>query len=278
MQRPKALRRPELVEDWQDILKRGHSNWAQYLTLASLLIPEFLYRVFDRDTNPQFWWWLAIGLVAYGIFGRVVKQMDITHFGALKWILIFGAAIFFIAGCSEQGKQAEAPPPPSKVELKVAVANPAPADPFMTLAINHIAEWEGLRLEAYLDVVGVPTVCFGETKGVQLGDVYAEAECKEMLRAEILHYQQGLHAYFTHDTIANRLPYKRDVAYVSLAYNVGVSGAGKSTAVRRLNAGDIRGGCEAISWWNKAGGRVWRGLVRRRASEVGLCLSGLTTA
>ena len=80
---------------------------------------------------------------------------------------------------------------------------------------------------------------------------------------------------FTSDTIANRLTVDRDVAYASLAYNVGVSGTGKSTAVRRLNQGDIAGGCEALGWWNKAGGRVVRGLVNRRAEETELCMGGL---
>jgi GH24 family phage-related lysozyme (muramidase) len=57
--------------------------------------------------------------------------------------------------------------------------------------------------------------------------------------------------------------------------NVGIAGAGKSTATRRLNAGDIAGGCQALTWWNKAGGRVVRGLVNRRAEEFALCMDGL---
>jgi GH24 family phage-related lysozyme (muramidase) len=62
---------------------------------------------------------------------------------------------------------------------------------------------------------------------------------------------------------------------VSLAYNVGVAATSKSTAVRRLNAGNIRDGCEAIGWYNRAGGRVVRGLVNRRADDTKLCLAGL---
>ncbi|MDJ0821273.1 MAG: glycoside hydrolase family protein [Paracoccaceae bacterium] len=59
-----------------------------------------------------------------------------------------------------------------------------------------------------------------------------------------------------------------------MAFNFGIRGAGKSTAVRRLNNGDVPGGCRAIGWWNKASGRVILRLVNRRKEEVSLCLDG----
>ena len=80
---------------------------------------------------------------------------------------------------------------------------------------------------------------------------------------------------FSEDTISSRLSRERDAAYSSLSFNVGWGGVRKSTATRRLNAGDIAGGCEALTWWNKAGGRVVRGLVNRRAEEVDLCMIGV---
>ena len=89
-------------------------------------------------------------------------------------------------------------------------------------------------------------------------------------------YRDGLHEYFTRETKGSRLTPERDAAYVSLAYNAGIRGIGRSTATRRLNDGDIVGGCKAIGWWNKAGQRVVRGLVNRRADEVQLCLRGVT--
>ena len=98
-----------------------------------------------------------------------------------------------------------------------------------------------------------------------------------MLASELLSYRSRLHVAFTDHTKALRLPVNRDVAYTSLAYNAGVSAISKSTAVRRLNAGDIVGGCEAIAWWNKAGGRVIRGLVNRRTEDVALCMIGVAS-
>ena len=133
-----------------------------------------------------------------------------------------------------------------------------------------------MRNHAYLDLVGVPTICFGHTKGVRLGDHMTDAQCAALLRSEVLEYREGLHGYFSADTKAQRLPAARDAAYTSLAYNVGIRGAGRSTATRRLNAGNVAGGCQALTWWNKAGGRVVRGLVRRRADEYRHCMIGVT--
>lgn len=118
-------------------------------------------------------------------------------------------------------------------------------------------------------------VCFGETLGVKAGDEYSQAECEAMFSRELVDYSNRLHPVFSEETKAKRLHVKRDVAFVSLAYNVGVAGTRKSTAVRRLNEGDVAGACEAITWWNKAGGRVVRGLVRRRSHEYTLCLDGI---
>jgi lysozyme len=146
---------------------------------------------------------------------------------------------------------------------------------FLAIAVPFVARWEGLRLEAYRDIVGIWTVCFGETKGVRPGDRYTRAECEAMLAREILDYRRGLHVYFLPQTKAALLPAARDLAFVSLAYNAGIAGAGKSTAARRLNAGQVAAACEALTWWNKAGGKVVRGLVRRRADEYGLCMRGV---
>jgi len=146
---------------------------------------------------------------------------------------------------------------------------------FLAVALPLIAQWEGKRNNAYLDIVGVPTICYGSTRGVSLGDYKTDQECLELLKAEVLEYREGLHNYFTKETKQERLPPKRDAAFVSLAYNVGISGAGNSTATRRLNKGDVAGACKALTWWNRAGGRVVRGLVNRRAQEYELCIEGV---
>lgn len=139
-------------------------------------------------------------------------------------------------------------------------------------AIALVGTWEGLRLTAYRDVVGIPTVCYGETLGVKLGDRHTKAECDSMLLASLQKHERGMRSCLKDP---DGIPAKSYVAFVSLTYNIGVGGFCKSTAARRLNKGDLRGACDAATWFKKAGGRTIPGLVNRRAAEHELCLEGL---
>lgn len=139
----------------------------------------------------------------------------------------------------------------------------------MVLAVPLIGSWEGKRNDPYLDIVGVPTVCYGETRVAMRR--YSDDECLAMLNKGVREFAEPV-AKCT-PAIANR-PYQLAAA-TSLAYNVGVAGYCKSTADRRFDAGDLKGGCEALKFWNKAGGRVVQGLVNRRAAEYRLCMVGL---
>jgi len=65
------------------------------------------------------------------------------------------------------------------------------------------------------------------------------------------------------------------VAFVDIAYNIGVSGFCGSSMARRTNAGDMVGACNALLMWDKVGGKEVRGLTRRRQAERELCLKGL---
>ena len=138
--------------------------------------------------------------------------------------------------------------------------------------IALVGIWEGLRLTAYRDVVGVPTVCYGETYGVKLGDKHTKAECDAMLMRSLRKHEAGMRKCLKDP---DAIPGKSYVAFVSLTYNIGVGAFCRSTARKRLNRGDIRGACNAGKWFNKAGGRTIKGLVNRRAAEHRLCLEGL---
>jgi lysozyme len=142
----------------------------------------------------------------------------------------------------------------------------------MALAIVLVGTWEGLRTVAYKDIVGVPTVCFGETRGVKMGDKYSVEECKTMLGDGLIEFELGMQKCLTNPA---KIPDKPYVAFLSLAYNIGNGAFCKSSIVRKANAGDIRGACNAIPLYNKAGGKVVKGLVRRRADEQRLCLEGI---
>ncbi len=64
----------KLVDNWKPVLIRAHSMWANYLGILCLLVPEAIYMIFEIDTNPRIWWFLGIGLIIYGIIGRVKNQ------------------------------------------------------------------------------------------------------------------------------------------------------------------------------------------------------------
>lgn len=144
---------------------------------------------------------------------------------------------------------------------------PQTSKAWITAAIVVIGGFEGLRLNAYPDVIGVPTICYGETKGVHLGDNKTKAQCDQMLSARLVEFNNGVNSCLSVD-----IPDSRRVAFVSLAYNIGTESFCKSTVVRRINAGDVAGSCDAILMWNKARGIVWPGLTKRRQKERELCL------
>ena len=139
----------------------------------------------------------------------------------------------------------------------------------LALAVPLIGKSEGKRNDPYLDIVNVPTVCYGETRVTMRR--YSDAECSNMLNEAVQGFAEPV-ARCT-PMIANR-PYQLAAA-TSLAYNIGINAYCRSTADRRFDAGNIKGGCEAIKFWNKAGGRVVKGLVNRRADEYRLCVTGL---
>lgn len=138
--------------------------------------------------------------------------------------------------------------------------------------IACVATFEGVRTVAYKDVVGIPTVCFGETRGIKMGDKYTLDECKAMLGDALVDFEVDVRRCLARP---DAVPPKVYVAYISLAYNIGARAFCNSTVARRANAGDYRGSCDAISRWDKAGGRVIKGLVNRRAEERKICLEGL---
>lgn len=142
----------------------------------------------------------------------------------------------------------------------------------LAAAVALVGGFEGLRTTAYRDVTGVPTVCFGETRGVHMGDKYSVSDCKDMLGERLQEFSRKISACMRDP---DHVPDSTYIAFLSFSYNVGAAGACHSTAMRKLNAGDIRGACDAMLSWDKAGGRVVQGLVNRREEERRVCLRGV---
>ena len=136
-----------------------------------------------------------------------------------------------------------------------------------------IAGFEGYRASAYDDGVGVQTIGFGTTQydtgaPVQRGDTITPARALVQLGAAADKTQRALARCVTVPVSQNEWD-----ALTSWAYNVGTGAACNSTLVRKLNAGDYTGACDELLRWNKAGGRILPGLVKRRAAERALCLT-----
>ena len=123
---------------------------------------------------------------------------------------------------------------------------------------------------AYLDRLAKPhvwTIGFGLTEGVHEGMRLTAEEAEACLRKELAKHEAAVIRLVTVDLNQNQFD-----ALVSFSYNVGFGALGRSTLLKRLNAGDIDGAAREFARWNKAGGVVYRGLVRRRAAEAALFL------
>ena len=140
-----------------------------------------------------------------------------------------------------------------------------------TLAVQTVGGFEGLKLYAYRDVIGVWTACYGETAGIRPGMKFDKATCDNLLVDSLVRHEKGMRACLK---APDALPVKVYVADLSLAYNVGIGAFCKSSIATLQNAGQIAASCERFPLYNKAGGKVVKGLVARRAAEQKLCREG----
>jgi len=138
--------------------------------------------------------------------------------------------------------------------------------------LNLIYEFEGKlkkladgRYEAYRCPANVWTIYAGCTVGVKPGMVVTEEQGEQMFRAELARFERCVTLACTREPNQNQFD-----AFVSLAYNIGEAGFRRSSVLKYFNAGKDEKAAAAFALWNKGGGRVLRGLVRRRTAEAGL--------
>lgn len=130
-----------------------------------------------------------------------------------------------------------------------------------------IKRFEGFRPTAYKDAAGIPTIGYGFTQGVGMGDTMTRAQADARLLDEVTQYVRGVLAVCSVPPTQHQLD-----AMTSLAYNIGVAGFQRSTVCRAHNAKDWQAASRAFGLWNRAGGKVYAGLTRRRAAEAALYL------
>lgn len=135
-----------------------------------------------------------------------------------------------------------------------------------------IMPWEGLSLRTYRDPIGILTYCYGETTDAVAGRTYTSDQCTAILEARVKGFEDSI----THCLSGYpALPTPTKAALISFTYNVGEGAACKSTLFRKVRLGDIRGACDELLRWTKAGGRELKGLVNRRNAERRVCLQGV---
>jgi lysozyme len=140
----------------------------------------------------------------------------------------------------------------------------------MTRRINSqgldiIKRFEGLKLRAYRCPAGVWTIGYGSTRDVHPGAVIAVSEAVERLGDDLKGAASAVERLV-------RVPLNDNEfgALVSIVFNIGAGAFEHSTLLRKLNSGDRAGAANEFKRWNRGGGRVLAGLVRRRAAENAL--------
>lgn len=151
----------------------------------------------------------------------------------------------------------------------------------IAVATPFIIGWEGSDPVAKhfpIDPPGVITVCNGITNydlpGLKVGMKFSKDECADLLAKAIPKY-----AAVIDKCVKVGVSDHTRAALYSAAYNLGAGTVCKSSMVRKINAGDLQGGCDALRLYNTARNtrgerKVLRGLVNRREDERKLCLSG----
>ncbi|MCL5634803.1 lysozyme [Enterobacter vonholyi] len=139
--------------------------------------------------------------------------------------------------------------------------------------IALLKEFEGCKLTAYQDSVGVWTIGYGWTqpvdgKPIRAGMTIKQETAERLLKTGLVSYESDVSRL-----VKVGLTQGQFDALVSFTYNLGARSLSTSTLLRKLNAEDYAGAADEFLRWNKAGGKVLNGLTRRREAERALFLS-----
>ena len=131
------------------------------------------------------------------------------------------------------------------------------------LLINKIKEFEGCVLTSYKDSVGIPTIGIGHTNGVKMGQSITSNQAEDLLRYDLLPVENFINTIKEIDTQG-----KFD-ALVDFAFNLGIGALKSSTLLKKVKSNSPNKDIIAeFLRWNKAGGKVMKGLVKRRTWEA----------
>ena len=129
--------------------------------------------------------------------------------------------------------------------------------------LELIKSFEGCETTAYQDSVGVWTIGYGHTKGVEEGQTCSIEDAETMLSDEMDEYEG-----YINNMVKVELEQHEFDALVAWVYNLGPTNLGESTMLKVLNDGQFDRVPDEMRRWNRAGGQVLQGLVRRREAEA----------
>ena len=125
-----------------------------------------------------------------------------------------------------------------------------------------IKKFEGCKLEAYLCSAGVPTIAFGRTKNVKIGDTCTQEQADAWLEEELEEYTG-----YVNDAVKVDLTQNQFDALTAWTYNLGPTNLNSSTMLTKINEKDWDEVPQEMRKWVKANGKTLPGLERRRLAE-----------
>lgn len=135
--------------------------------------------------------------------------------------------------------------------------------------LDLIKSFEGCKLTAYQDIIGVWTIGYGATgPGIGPNVGWSQEEADQRLAADLERFERGVESMLTREISENAFS-----ALVCFAYNVGLHNLETSHLLLKVNDGDMSGAAAQFLRWDRAGGNEVAGLLRRRQAESALFLS-----
>ncbi|MBU0792304.1 MAG: lysozyme [Gammaproteobacteria bacterium] len=131
--------------------------------------------------------------------------------------------------------------------------------------LDLIKSFEGLRLSAYRCPADIPTIGYGTTAGVKMGDTITKERAEKLLRDDVKRFEG-----YVDRLVKVPMTQGQYDALVALIYNIGVGAFERSTLLKRVNAGQHALAAAEFDRWVYAGGKKLNGLIKRRAAERAL--------
>lgn len=140
----------------------------------------------------------------------------------------------------------------------------------LEILMKLIKESEGCILKSYKCPAGIWTIGYGQTKGIKEGMVWTQNQADEDLLETAW---EVLNQALTASPVLKRSTSQRQAAIADFIYNLGIGNYNSSTLKKYVNKENWASAYTEIKKWNKAGGKILKGLTIRREKEASLLLA-----